>query len=58
MQGEVDARMSRQLDIKGAGLGLRLLQREAGEQGLVPEATGWREEGMVLVVCRPAAGQV
>lgn len=52
------AHVSRQLDIEGAGPGLGLLQREAGEQGMVPEATGWREERMVLVVRRPAAGQV
>jgi len=58
MEGEMAAHVSRQLDIEGAGPGLGLLQREAGEQGMVPEATGWREERMVLVVRRPAAGQV
>lgn len=41
MEGEVDTHMSRQLDIKRAGPGRGLQQREAGEQGVVPEATGW-----------------
>lgn len=44
--------------MKGTGQGPGLLWCEAGSMGMVPEAAGWREERMVLVVCRPAAGQL
>ena len=42
----------------GTGLRAGLLLGKAGEQGAVPSAAEWRENWTVLVVCRPAAGQL